>query len=108
MSSGHDDIPGPNANLLTVVALATILTEYYVKWQFLREEMLTYTYIPHLIFCDQDCRMGEVNTCFYIFPFKINPTYGCHGIHIWLILGKIAVVKRGVVDIHIHTKFVSL
>ena len=79
--------------------MVTKLTEYYVKWQFSREVM--YTYIPNLTFCDQYCKHGRGRDLFPHFPYKIN--------HVWQpyhditqLLGKMAVLKRGVVDLHIH------
>ena len=53
-------------------------------------------------------KMGEGETFFSHFPHTIHHIYGSHGNRISLIFGKMAVLKRGVVDLLNHTKFVHL
>ena len=70
--------------------------------------MYTYTYIPNVTFSDQYCRNGRGKYGFPHFSNKIHPLYGCHGKHIIRILGKMAVLKRGIADLQICTEFVYL
>ena len=70
-----------------------------------------HTHTPNLTFCDKYVDMREGDTLFLIFPIKITVctvSYSCHGNHISQILGQVAVLKRGDVDLHIHTTFVFI
>ena len=60
----------------------------------------------NLKFCDQYCGNGRGWYLFPHFHHKISPIYACHGNFISLILGELAVLVRGVVDLHTHTKYV--
>ena len=87
-----------NANVIKSVAM-----EPHIKYEGILQE---HRYIPNLTFCDQYCSNGRGRCMFPHVSNHFNPICGCHGNHTRQILGKMTVLKRGVVDLHIHTKFV--